>query len=271
MSLDCKVNVVINYNGYNSVTIMPNPKTAIQLYIKGNDYVKDNNSKFYTADNSYNGKDFSYWIVTELKTNRIISVSFYKDFTMLINCDCIIKAVYGSDVKEFALIGYPTYKREKTTDSDKLWTYFSLQYATNERNLIRDDTSGNKYQTGLIIELGQYKVLGTNEDGTVNTDYSKITYESDIEQVKTATTTENGKVTNYSYNDDTTDKRKLYNFRATNTNYNNMNRLYYAVYFTNTPTYQMYVMKAYYYVIVDGKTILSDPVYFNFYKIGSTG
>lgn len=251
-----------------------NPDDTFNTYtLSINSYVKDNLGKFYAAPSTYNNKNFLYW---EVKENGVeVARHFYSEYTLVVLGDYEIKPIYGEAAEDAVNISKPQYTREQTTDAngdvktDRLYVDFMVAYmSSNPDNLIRNDASGSKYQTGVIIEIGQNKVLGTKEDGSVNTDYSGITYESNLDTVKQAANTANGTLTKYAY--ETSDNRKLYNFRATNTNYNNMNRLDYAVQFVNTDKNQKYVMKAYYYVIVDGKIILSNPVYFNLYEIGNS-
>lgn len=255
-----------------TVSLKDGNNSTTQAVVQNNGILVDSSNNLYKAM----GENFAYWSVFTSDNGKEVARCYYKSFNLRIYDNYTIVAVYNVEPKSLISISKPRYSREQSTNEegtvvkDSLYVDFMVAYMSADGDLIRDDTSGSKYQTGVIVELGQYKVLGTNENGTVNTDYSKFTYESDIEQVKIATTTGYGQVTKYSYNDDTSDKRKLYNFRATNTNYNNMNRLDYAVCFTNTPTNQMFVYKAYYYVIVDGEVILSEPVYFNLYEVGTS-
>ena len=255
------------------VTIYNPDGTSNPYSLPINSYVKDKLGKFYAAPATYNNKNFLYW---EVKENGVeVARHFYSEYTLVVLGNYEIKPIYGEAANDAVNISKPQYTREQTTDAngevktDRLYVDFMVAYmSSNPDNLIRNDASGSKYQTGVIIEIGQNQVLGTKEDGSVNPDYSGITYESNLDTVKQAANTANGDVTKYAY--DTSDNRKLYNFRATNTNYNNMNRLDYAVQFVNSPKNQKYVMKAYYYVIVYGKVILSKPVYFNLYEIGNS-
>lgn len=255
------------------VTIYNPDGTSNSYSLPINSYVKNNLGKFYAAPSTYNNKNFSYW---EVKENGVeVARHFYSEYTLVVLGDYEIRPIYGKVAEDAVNISKPQYTREQTTDAngdvktDRLYVDFMVAYmSSNPDNLIRNDASGSKYQTGVIIEIGQNQVLGTKEDGSVNPDYSGITYKSNLDIVKQAANTANGDVTKYAY--DTSDKRKLYNFRATNTNYNNMNRLDYAVQFVNTDKNQKYVMKAYYYVIVEGEVILSNEVYFNLYKIGNS-
>lgn len=250
-----------------------------------NSYVKNSAGEFFVADeyimDGETKKYFSYWavykrVVKDGKVTRGEEVArhFYREYTLVVLDDYWIEPVYGAERNDQVYISAPQYTREKysnedgTVVKDSLYVDFMVAYMSAAGDLIRNDVSGDKYQTGLIIEIGQNKVLGTNEDSSVNTDYSGITYDSNLDTVKSAANNLTGSPTKYSFA--TGDNRKLYNFRATNTNYNNMNRLDYAVPFNNTDKNLMYVMKAYYYVIIDGEIVLSNPVYFNLYEIGTS-
>lgn len=250
-----------------------------------NSYVKNSAGEFFVADeyimDGETKKYFSYWavykrVVKDGKVTRGEEVArhFYREYTLVVLDDYWIEPVYGAERNDQVYISAPQYTREKysnedgTVVKDSLYVDFMVAYMSAAGDLIRNDVSGDKYQTGLIIEIGQNKVLGTNEDSSVNTDYSGITYDSNLDTVKSAANNLTGSPTKYSFA--TGDNRKLYNFRATNTNYNNMNRLDYAVPFTNTENNRMYVMKAYYYVIIDSEIVLSNPVYFNLYEIGTS-
>lgn len=247
-----------------------------------NSYVKNSAGEFFVADEKdANGNYFSYWAVYKRveKDGKVtkgeeVARHFYREYTLVVLDDYWIEPVYGAERKDQVYISAPQYTREKysnedgTVVKDSLYVDFMVAYMSAAGDLIRNDASGEKYKTGLIIEIGQNKVLGTNEDSSVNTDYSGITYDSNLDTVKSAANNLTGSPTRYSFA--TGDNRKLYNFRATNTNYNNMNRLDYAVPFTNTENNRMYVMKAYYYVIIDGEIVLSNPVYFNLYEIGTS-
>lgn len=250
-----------------------------------NSYVKNSSDEFFVADeyimDGETKKYFSYWAVYKrvekdgnVTKGEEVARHFYREYTLVVLDDYWIEPVYGAERKDQVYISAPQYTREKysnedgTVVKDSLYVDFMVAYMSAAGDLIRNDASGDKYQTGLIIEIGQNKVLGTNEDSSVNTDYSGITYDSNLDTVKSAANNLTGSPTKYSFATD--DNRKLYNFRATNTNYNNMNRLDYAVPFNNTDKNRMYVMKAYYYVIIDGEIVLSNPVYFNLYEIGTS-
>lgn len=250
-----------------------------------NSYVKNKAGQFYVADefikDGDNTKKFSYWVVKEriigadgitVTEGKEVARHYYRKYTLVVLDNYIIKPVYGEKVEDKAYISDPQYSREQTTNADgsvvkdKLYVDFMLAYISSTNDLIRNDLTGEKYKTGILIEVDKSVTL--NEGSS---DYSDITFESsrtNLENIAKTTITKN--TYTYTNSDSTTSNRIVFNYRATNTNYNNMNRLEYFVYFNNTEANRSYVMKAYYYVIVDGKVILSDPVFFNLYEVGNS-
>lgn len=249
-----------------------------------NSYVKNGAGQFYVADEFIKDgdteKEFSYWAVYErivdaqgkVTQGKEVARHYYRKYTLVVLDNYIIKPVYGEKVEDKAYISDPQYSREQTTNADgsvvkdKLYVDFMLAYISSTNDLIRNDLTGEKYKTGILIEVDKSVTL--NEGSS---DYSDITFESsrtNLENIAKTTTTKN--TYTYTNSDSTTSDRIVFNYRATNTNYNNMNRLEYFVYFNNTEANCSYVMKAYYYVIVDGTVILSDPVFFNLYEVGNS-
>lgn len=278
---DATLVAVQNQKSY-KVDIYDASGAYVPLKLPINSYVKNSDDEFFVADEyikvGETKKYFSYWAVYKRNSDGSdgaeVARHFYREFTLVVLDDYNIKPIYGEKVKDQVYISAPQYTREKysnedgTVVKDTLYADFMVAYMSAAGELIRNDASGDKYKTGLIIEIGQKKVLRTNDDSSVNTDYSGITYDSNLETVKSAANNLTGSPIKYEFANG--DKRKLYNFRATNTNYNNMNRLDYAVPFKNTENNRMYVMKAYYYVIIGGEIFLSNPVYFNLYEIGTS-
>lgn len=240
-----------------------------------NSYVKTATGKYYVAEATHNNKKFLYWSIME--DGIEVARHYYQEFTRVILGNYDIIPIYGDKAEDAISIADPQYTREQSTNADgtvvadKLYVDFMVAYMSASGELIRDDASGTKYQkSGILIEIGQNKTLGTNPDGTINPDYSSIKFDSDEAQLKAAIQTDNGTSTNYKYNGDSADRRKVFNYTIDNSDYNNMNRFDYFVYFKNTDANQKYVMKAYYYVIVDGEIMLSSPVYFNLYEVGNS-
>ena len=245
-----------------------------------NSYVKDRNTgQFYVADEyitvDETTKYFSYWAVyeriidsdgTTVKQGKEVARHFYRKFTLAIIDNYIIKPVYGEKIEGNAYISTPQYSREQTRNADgsiktdKLYVDFMVAYMSADNTLIRDDKTGDKYQTGILIEVDKSVTLPENLN------YSGIKFDSNTDKLEEIAKTTK-KNNNYDYNET---KRLVFNYRATNTKYNNMNRLDCFVSFTNSPANCSYVMKAYYYVIVDGVVTLSEPVYFNLYEVGNS-
>lgn len=250
-----------------------------------NSYVLDENNNFFVADKQdAQGNNFSYWAVYKRNSDGTdgaeVARHFYREFTLVVLDDYNIRPMYGKEVKDKVYISAPQYTREKYSNEegkevkDTLYADFMVAYMSSEGALIRNDSTGKKYKTGVLVEFGpNYKLTTDANSGAVNPDYSSITY-SDSSRLKleeVAKTVENGKYTMYNAGDDTNkDYRAIYNFTANNSDYNNMNRLDYYVAFKNSPANRSYVMKAYYYVIVNGQFMVSDSVYFNLYDIGTS-
>lgn len=246
-----------------------------------NSYVKNNAGQFYAADaTDANGKEFSYWAVYErivdaggkVTKGKEVARHYYTRYTLVVLDNYWIEPVYGAEAKDKAYISEPQYSREQTTNADgtvvkdKLYVDFMLAYMSSTGELISSDPTGNKYKTGILIEVDKSVTL---KEGS--SDYSGITFDSNdttLETIAQTTTTKN--TYTYTNSDSTTSDRIVFNYRATNTKYNNMNRLDYFVYFNNSEANRSYVMKAYYYVIVGGEVILSDPVYFNLNEVGNS-
>lgn len=249
-----------------------------------NSYVKDNLGKFYVADETNSaGKEFSYWVVYKRNSDGTdgeeVARQYQRKYTLVVLDDYNIRPVYGAELKDEAYISAPQYSREQYTNADgtvitdTLYVDFMLAYVSSEGALLNSDPEGNKYQTGVLVEFGPNYMLEADENGIVaDADYSSIKYDTSKETLDlVATKIDNGKYYMYDAGDGTTaDKRAIYNFTADNSDFNNMNRLDYFVAFKNTSKNRLYVMKAYYYVIVDGEVIISDPVYFNLYDVGTS-
>ena len=251
-----------------------------------NSYVKNKAGQFYVAADTYNEQSFSYWAVYERLVNangdpyegKEVARHFYTKYTLVVLDNYIIKPIYGATKEDKTYISDPQYTREQSTNedgkepTDTLYVDFMLAYMSSTGALINSDPT--KYKTGVLVELGQNYVLPVDDKGNVtNTNYSAyaFTENSTKEKLTEATNLENGKSLVYNYGDTAKkDYRRIYNFTANSSDYNNMNRLDYFVAFKNSPANRRYVMKAYYYVIVGDKVIISEPVCFNLYEVGTS-
>ena len=253
-----------------------------------NSYVKNSAGEFFVADEkNANGNYFSYWAVYKrvekdgnVTQGEEVARHFYREYTLVVLDDYIIKPVYGAEREDQVYISAPQYTREKYSNEDGelvndiLYADFMVAYMSSTGALIRDDSTGETYKTGVLVEFGPNYKLSTDKNGIAeNSDYSLITYDdSSKEKLEVAAKTlDNGKYLMYNFGtSDNKDYRAIYNFTANNSDYNNMNRLDYYVAFKNSPVNRSYVMKAYYYVIVGDKFIVSKSVYFNLYDIGTS-
>lgn len=256
------------------VTIKPDPDSTeepLTYFIPLNGYVKNDAKQFFVAPaKNLAGESFKYWSVKESGVE--VARHNYLKYTLVVLGNYDITPVYGVEASDSAFISNPQYTREQYTDAsgkvvDTVYVDFMLDFVSATNELIRNNP-GN-YKTGVLIELAQNHKLATDTEGNVtNPDYSGIKFESDDKQLEAAAATTSGTTTKYTYSDN--EKRVVYNFEADETRFNNLNRLQYFVPFKNSAANQKYVMKAYFYVIVGGKTVISEqPVYFNFYDIGS--
>lgn len=288
---DAKLTAVQNGKKYTvDIYNAKNERETDQFAI--NSYVKNKAGQFYVADEFIKDGDntikFSYWVVKEriigadgitVTEGKEVARHFYRKYTLVVLDNYIIKPVYGEKVEDKAYISDPQYSREQTTNADgkeptdTLYVDFMLAYMSSKGALIRDNTDGT-IKTGVLVELGQKYVLPVDAEGNVtDTEFSKyaFTKNSTDKTLTEATELVNGKSLVYNYGDSVNkDYRRIYNFTANNSDYNNMNRLDYFVAFKNSPANRRYVMKAYYYVIVGDKVIISEPVCFNLYEVGTS-
>lgn len=238
-----------------------------------NSYLTKADGSFYTCDDP----NFSYWIVYEFDTLKEVGKCFSKEFNLKIVDDYDIVAVISDPLDTSMSIGSPTYSREQYTDEagnkyDYLYADFIVSFMDKDYTQLNTTTSSDsvQYRTGLIVEISQ----NTKIDPGVSTDYSGITFASNDEKLKDFATSGQTSTNRYAYE---SDNRVVYNFAINNADYNNLNRLDYFVKFQNSPSMQLYVMKAYYYVYqvdANGKTIpdsyqITEAVYFNLYQIAN--
>lgn len=288
--------------GVKAVVVADQPIKTYDVTIKlnGEEFTSKNNllnsylyqkntTEYYRCDDA----NFKYWSVFRMEdgqnTEKEVARCYSRDYTLKIVDDYYVVPVTDQNAENIASIGDATYTREKYNVVDEkgniigqydyLYADFIVAYMDKEYVELSKD---HNYKTGVIIEMSQGSVLNPNE----STDYTQITFDSDLEQIKAAAIAQDVLLSKYTYND--TDKRKVYNFTIDNdgsdgySGYNNFNRLDYFVKFENNETNRNLVMKAYYYVykvdnsgniVTDdnGKyIILTDCVYFNLYEIGTS-
>lgn len=254
------------------------PEIKYNSLMDGAEKTEDNPHGFEikAKDTDSEGKSFSYWIVTKTgdPENREISRTYSKYFNLRIVDNYTITAVYGKEDNKNASIGDPTYTREQYTDNGKDFDYlyadFVLSYTSKDGTIIRENPT--RYNTGIILEFDKNikitpPAVGEEvsfEGKTFDTTNEKINYA--IEKIQS------GRFETYDPNGGSTNTRAIYNYKIDTSLYNNMNRVDYYLRFNNTPNFQNYVMKAYFYVVdtETGETTISAPVYFNLYKIGTS-
>ncbi len=247
-----------------TVKIKQSPDSVADTYsLSLNSYVLNGDS-YYVADETYEGQNFAYWKVTE--DGKEVARHYSRYFTLLVAGDYEIEPVYGENVEDNLYISDAQYSREQYTDStgdhDYVYADFIISFLSSNGTLLNENPD---YQTGILVEVDRSTVL-TDDDIAQGADYSNKSFDSTDSELKRIAQGSDSKTT---YNYSSSNVRTVFNFKADNSNYNNMNRLDYFIKFSNTENNRKLVLKAYYYVIKDGEVTLSDPVYFNFYDIGT--
>ncbi len=220
--------------------------------------------EFYVVPETSGDKEFSYWSVTE--DGKEVARHYSRYFTLKVAGNYVIEPVYGAEVKDDLYISDAQYSREQYTDStgthDYVYADFIIAFLSSDGTLLNASPDS---KSGILVEVDRSTVL-TDDDIRNGADYSNKNFESSDNDLKNIAKGSDSKTT-YNYNEST--ERTVFNFIADNTKYNNMNRLDYFVKFGNTENNRKLVLKAYYYVIINEEVKLSDPVYFNFYDIGT--
>lgn len=246
--------------------------------IDGDPKTEDNphGFKIKADDTDSEGKSFSYWIVTKTDDpeNREVSRTYSKYFNLRIVDDYTITAVYGKEDNKNASIGDPTYTREQYTDNGKDFDYlyadFVLSYTSKDGTIIRDNPT--RYNTGIILEFDKNIKITPPAVGE-EVSFEGKTFETSDEKIEYAINKiDSGSFETYAPGTDGAKTRAIYNYKIDTSLYNNMNRVDYYLRFNNTPNFQNYVMKAYFYVVDynTNETTISEPVYFNLYEIGNS-
>lgn len=246
--------------------------------IDGDPKTEDNphGFKIKADDTDSEGKSFSYWIVTKTDDpeNREVSRTYSKYFNLRIVDNYTITAVYGKEDNKNASIDDPTYTREQYTDNGKDFDYlyadFVLSYTSKDGTIIREKPT--RYNTGIILEFDKNIKITPPAAGEEVTIDDVMKFDTSEDMIKNAIDLENGKYMTYAPGTDGAKTRAIYNYKIDTSLYNNMNRVDYYLRFNNTPNFQNYVMKAYFYVVdtKTGETTISAPVYFNLYEIGNS-
>lgn len=254
------------------------PEIKYNSLMDGAEKTEDNphGFKIKADDTDSEGNSFSYWIVTKTgdPENREVSRTYSKYFNLRIVDDYTITAVYGKEDNKNASIGDPTYTREQYTDNGKDFDYlyadFVLSYTSKDGTIIRDNPT--RYNTGIILEFDKnIKITPPAVGEEVSFEGKK--FDTSEDKINDAIKNiDSGKFETYAPGTDGAKTRAIYNYKIDTSLYNNMNRVDYYLRFNNTPNFQNYVMKAYFYVVdtETGETTISKPVYFNLYEIGNS-
>lgn len=232
----------------------------------------------YIADpENTDGKKFNHWAIYN-NEGKLVSRCYSASFNYVLYDNYTIEAVYGDEYSKYedisSTIDLLEYTRNQWTDEDGnktgdyLYSDFALAYNYNH-NLISSLDPSN-VEVGIAFEVCGKIVQ--EPDGTYdNSDLEKkygagITTNDEALKSAILASTVNGKTT---YNVDDSTKRNLFCYQIANEKLNNKNRIEYYLEFKNTESNQMYIMKVYSYIIVDGKITLSKPEYINLYDIAN--
>ncbi|MCR5653688.1 MAG: hypothetical protein K6F88_07790, partial [Ruminococcus sp.] len=245
--------------------------------VKLNGFVKKD-GEFITADETFNGSKFAYWLVKKAGTDKEITKCYSRQFNSRVTADIDVVAYYGDKAKSIALSD-AIFSREQTSDgkgniSDKLFADFILSYMDETGRLFNASAAESEgvealegYRSGLIVEFDStIKLEREDEAGHKLTDQEKVVFPAND-------TVDKNTIIGYIKGDDTTvpNTRTLINLAVNNNSYNNKNRVDKALSFNNSENARHTVLRAYYYVVdAAGNVQLTDPVYFYLYDIGNS-
>lgn len=232
----------------------------------------------YIADaENTDGEKFNHWAIYN-NERKLVSRCYSASFNYVLYDNYTIEAVYGDDYSKYedisSTIDLLEYTRNQWTDEDGnktddyLYSDFALAYNYNHKLISSLDPSN--VEVGIAFEVCGKIVQ--EPDGTYDNSDLEMKYGAGIttndEALKSAilASTVNGKTT---YNVDDSTKRNLFCYQIANEKLNNKNRIEYYLEFKNTESNQMYIMKVYSYIIVDGMITLSKPEYINLYDIAN--
>ena len=245
--------------------------------VKLNGFVKKD-GEFITADETFNGSKFAYWLVKKAGTDKEITKCYSRQFNSRVTENIDVVAYYGETAKSITLSD-AIYSREQTSDgkgniSDKLFADFILSYMDETGRLFNASAAESEgvealegYRSGLIVEFdSEVKLEREDEPGHKLTDQEKVVFPAND-------TVDKNTIISYikGENPDVPDTRTLLNLAVNNNSYNNKNRVDKALSFNNSENARHTVLRAYYYVVdAEGNVQLTDPVYFYLYDIGNS-
>ncbi len=232
------------------------------------------------ADESYDGKEFSYWnIFSDSNESDLVAKCYSRKFNYVLYKDYYIVPVFDGhkSVTEdgtYTTIQLLEYSRNqwtdaegvKTSQTDRLYADFQLSFNKNG-TLIKD--AADVRSCGIVFEVGTK--LNVDSASAFKDNPENFTFETNTEALKQSI---------LAGDKQSAEGRNLLKTVIDPESLSNKNRIEFykgfanAKYNSETDTYNytnaMYLMKAYSYMIdIDGNVTLSAPVYVNFYDIAS--
>ncbi len=256
-----------------------NTSSTTYSNIDNNHYITYNTEGTYDASGSNyvteNHKNFKYWSVSALNADGETSsgVELMRvhnpQFLGKVVGNIFVEAVYSDEVGDVTAIQEPVYSHEvydldadEDTKIEMLYSDFIVSYMRETNDLFLNNNSN--YISGIAVEVSQGAKISSNK----TVDYADYIFESNENTVKgfiadqvNSSTTFGKKLGGYTQG---TDKRSVYSYKITDSNYNNFNRTDLALSYLSSSVWNDYVMKAYYYVknVTNGEVSISQPVYF---------
>lgn len=273
-------NIVVETHSDGNVNNASTKHIDTKSNIPNNTYAEKSAGVYYTPDSETYDK-FAYWSVfpLDLKTgepknnNELLRIYNY-EFKVMITGNYYVKAIYTPGTVTKASVQEAVYSREVydldetgDTKKDDLYSDFIYSYMS-ERNSV-ELKNNSDYLSGLAVEVSQGTKVPEGTSKAV--DYSEYTFVSDNSNIEsyvaaiTASTANGAKIGSYTYTaDGKSDKRSVYCYPISNSNYNNFNRGDFAIMYGSNQSWTKYIMKAYYYVknTSTGTVQISEPVYF---------
>lgn len=240
----------------------------------------------YVAKPEYDGKKFSYWQISTSSemtdTSAYVTKCFSQEFNYIAYNDYYIWPVYGesqSITGASTTLNFLDYSRNQSTDpdgnkkTDRVFADFALAFDSNGIQL--KTYEGNNIKVGMFLEVCGDLESDSNDNVITNIDYYKDkpgyrTSDADLEEIKRVIL-EGSTTKNLTYTTVDGITRKLLNKPIDIKSLDNKNRIEYYVGYNNTGNNQKKLMRAYSYVIVDGKITLCSTCYsfVNYYNVGN--
>lgn len=240
----------------------------------------------YVADSEHKGEKFSYWQISTSSdmndTSAYVTKCFSREFNYIAYNNYYIWPVYGesqSITGASTTLNFLDYSRNQSTNenggnkTDRVFADFALAFDSNGIQL--QTYKGDNIKVGMFLEVcGDLKSDSTGNVITNIDQYKNMpeysTSEKDLESIKNAIL-EGSDTKSLTYTTEAGITRKLLNKPIDINSLDNKNRIEYYVGYNNNDNNQKKLMRAYSYVIVDGKiTLCSTPYSFvNYYNVGN--